>query len=220
MGWTMKRTMLLASVALAAATMAAGTAQAGANLIVNGDFGSPPVAPGWALFNSITGWTNSNTPADTIEVGASPIYGLPCISTGGGCQNLEVNANNFDAVSQTITGLTAGQTYDLSWEYGGRPGGGPQTLDVSFGGSPVTVDTGSLGAWSLNQFQVTALSSVEVLQFSSEVTSGLPSYGNEVTNVSLLAVPEPATWSVMLLGIFGMGALLRRTRKVVAFVRA
>ena len=160
-----------------------------ANLIVNGDFSTPNEGGSWSI-GPVPGWTDLN---DTgVEVGASSTYGLPSISTNG--QNLEVNANTFGDVVQTVSGLTVGQTYNLSWYYGGRQGGGPQQLDVNFGGAPVTVDTGSFGVWTLNSFNVTATSASETLEFLSVNTAnlgGLPSYGNEVTNVSLTAAPGP-----------------------------
>jgi hypothetical protein len=193
------------------ASALAGAAHA--NMIRNGDFSNPNVGGGYAFFATLPGgWVNDNS--DTLEVGTSTIYGLPCATAA--CQNLEVNANTFDTVSQTVSGLTVGETYDLSWLYGGRPGGGTQVLDVSFGGAPVTSDTGSIGVWTLNSFEVTATSTTETLTFASEVTDGLPSYGNELTDVSLvtLPVPEPAAWAMMLAGFGGLGAAMRARRRI------
>ena len=65
---------------------------------------------------------------DEVEVGYSPIYGLSCVNAA--CQNLEVNGNTFGDDYQTVTGLTVGDTYTLSYLYGGRTSGGPDTLDV------------------------------------------------------------------------------------------
>lgn len=181
---------LASVICLTAGAALAGPAHAAVNLIVNGDFSTPFYNGGWGE-NPVPGWTNLT---DTgVEVGNSPNnYGLPCISSN--CQNLEVNANTFGTVVQTVTGLTAGDQYILSWYYGGRPGGGPQQLDVSFGGSPIAMDTGSIGSWTYNSVQITATSSSEALQFASVNTAdigGLPSYGNEVDNVSLVLAPGP-----------------------------
>jgi PEP-CTERM motif len=204
----------LRGVAAATAILAATSAFAGTNLIQNGDFSSPSEGGSWGnVASGYDGWT-TNDPSNVLEIGASGIYGLPAANLGG--QNLEVNANTFDTVSYTVSGLNVGATYDLSWDYGGRPGGGAQILDVSFGGVLLAKDTGSYGSWMLNAFQVVATSSSETLTFASEVTNGLPSYGNEITNVSLSA-PEPSTWAMMGLGFAGLGfAGLRTRRSVVA----
>ena len=149
-----------------------------------------------------------------VEIGGSALYGVPCSSTG--CQNLEVNAYTFGDVVQTITGLTASKHYLLSYEYGGRPGGGTQVLDVNFGGSHVYTNTGSFGAFTPNNFIVTAHGTSAELEFKSEVTDGRPSYGNEITGVSLTAVPEPASWALLVTGFALAGVAMRRRAPGVA----
>jgi hypothetical protein len=200
----------LRAAAAAAAILAATSAFAGANLIQDGDFSSPNLGGGWSdIASGYDGWT-TNDPWNVLEIGSSGVYGLPAANPGG--QSLEVNANTFDTVSYTVSGLNVGATYDLSWDYGGRPGGGAQILDVSFGGVLLAQDTGSYGSWTHNAFQIVATSSSETLTFASEVTNGAPSYGNEITNVSLSA-PEPSTWAMMGLGFAGLGFAGLRTRR-------
>ena len=145
-------TALRAAVA-AAAMLAATSAFAAGNLIANGDFSSPNLGGGWTEYSNLDGWTSLN---DAIEVGYSPIYGLPCDNAG--CQNLEVNANTWGEDVYTVTGLTPQSTYDLFWDYGGRASGGPDYLDVSFGGAVLTQDSGSVGYWTHNAFAVVAMS--------------------------------------------------------------
>jgi len=193
------------------ATVIGATALAGAAhaaVIVNGDFNNPNVGGGYGQFATIPGWFDTS---DTLEVGASTVYGLSCETAG--CQNLEVNSNTFDTVSQTVTGLTAGDTYFLSWDYGGRNGGGAQQLDVSFGGTQVATDTsdGVNAVWTPNRVAIVATGSTETLTFQSINVGGTPSYGNELTGVSI-SVPEPAAWALMILGFAGLGGALRARR--------
>jgi hypothetical protein len=203
-------------VALAFATALGASAHAN-NLITDGDFSSPGQGGGWTIYYPGTdGWVNTGGSGglDGIEIGTSTIYGLPCVNAA--CQQLEVNANYFDTDQQTVSGLTVGKTYDLSWLYGGRTSGGPDLLNVSFGGTPLVQDGGSTGVWSLNSFLVTATATSETLVFSSVVTGGDPSYGNEITNVSLTATPLPAALPLFAggLGIIGLiGGRRRKSKK-------
>ncbi|HEY2708165.1 MAG TPA: PEPxxWA-CTERM sorting domain-containing protein [Caulobacteraceae bacterium] len=209
---------LLIGGAAAAMAVAAGAAQA--TVVVNGDFSQPQAFPNsgqWSPFNGVggvPGWTDLT---DQIEIGNNGTYGLKCFSATI-CQNLEVNANNFDTVTQTFTDLDTNKTYTVSWAYAGRNGGGPQTLNVSFAGQTVTNSSDGLAddaVWNMYSITVKPTSSTETLTFASENTAGqggLPSYGGEITDVAI-AVPEPATWATMMLGLGCIGAGLRMSRR-------
>jgi PEP-CTERM motif len=191
---------------------AAGEARAAPDLIVNGDFATPSVGSGYSLFSSIPGWTVNQ---DAIEVDYTPILGMACYTAS--CQSAEVDANTFDTISQTVNGLHPGSQYTLSWGYGDRPGSGPQELDVTMGGSPVTSDfgTGTTGLWTPNSFVITATATSEVLSFAAVDTSGIggaPGAGNEVDSVSLVGVPEPASMVLLGSGMLGLGLFRRRHR--------
>ena len=207
------------------AILAAGSASAATNLVVNGNFSQPDPGAynqgGWNQSVSIPGWT-SNT-SDTIETGLNSTYGFSPSSTTVDT-NLEVNDNTFGSVSQTFTDLVAGQTYDLSWAYGNRPGSGPQELFVQWdGGTVLTEAGGTPGYWfNTGPFAVVASASgTDTLTFSSMDEGGLPSYGNEITAVSLTsAVPEPMTWAMMLVGLGGIGVAMRSRRRLAGAVAA
>jgi hypothetical protein len=197
--------------AIAAGILLAGSsAWAATNLITNGDFSSPNQSGGWTIYIPGTnGWASTN--GDGVEIGTSTIYGLPCANAS--CQNLEIDANNFDTIKQTISGLTAGDTYTLSLLYGGRTSGGPDSLDISFDGVLLTTASGSVGVWTPYSFNVTPTGSTADLIFTAHDLGGLPSYGNEITNVSLSAVPEASTWAMMALGFAGLGFAAFRKRR-------
>jgi hypothetical protein len=188
------------------------------NLVVNGDFSNPNVGGGWASFSNgqVPGWTNILN-NDGIEIDHSAILGGPAYP--GTTQSAELNGNTFDWISQTISGLTVGKQYDLSWAYGDRPGSGSQRMDAYFGGNLLASNfgTGNNGGlvWTANKFVVTATSSTEALTFRAINVGGSTGAGNEITAVSLTAseVPEPASIALLSLGLAGMGAILRRKMK-------
>jgi hypothetical protein len=195
---------LLLAVTLASVGVSAAPARA--NLIVNGDFSAPSVGAGWGLFASIPGWTSHN--GDTIEVGNSAVYSLPCANAT--CSNLELNANTFGDVTQTVTGLTVGHTYTLSWLYGGRSGAGAQLMNVYFGDISLPANSATDAAgWTLNSYSFAATTPTAVLEFLAQNVGGQRALGNEVTNVFLAPAPGPAAGAWALLALF-MRARSRR----------
>ncbi len=180
--------------------LVASTSANASSLIFNGSFENPNVGGGWGLFSNgqVPGWYTTDG-AGLIEIDNSNVIGGPAFC---GYLSLEVNANDPEAVDQLVNGLVVGQTYDLSFAYGLRPGSGPQQMQVWFGGSLVTLDSDNLNnsslLWLPQNFVVTATSTSEVVSFVGLPDSGLPSYGNEVDAVSLVATPEPS--SLILLG--------------------
>jgi hypothetical protein len=196
-----KHVIILASslVALAPA------AHAGPQLIENGTFANGSNAD-WAAT------MNANGQPDTVEVNPSAVYGLSAYN--GNIYNMEVNGNAVDTVTQLVTGLVVGQYYDLSWGYGNRGGGGAQAVQVSFGGQLLTTDSynGSTNpnSWLGNDFMILATSTSEMLTFASLNEGGAASYGNEISDVSL--IPEPASLAMLAIGVGGLLVTRRKRR--------
>jgi hypothetical protein len=206
----MPRSARFAAALAATLAVAAGPACA-ANLITNGSFEAPSVGGDWNLFpnGSVPGWTSNN---NEIEIDHTTILGGPAYD---GAQSAEADGSTFDTISQTVSGLTVGAQYALSWAYGTRPGSGPQELDVSFGGAPIAVDTadGSAGTvvWTLNSRVLTATAPTETLSFAAIDRGGNSKVGNELDAVSLTAIPEPASIALLGSGLVWLG-LYRRKR--------
>jgi hypothetical protein len=148
---------------------------------------------------------------------------------GGNFMGLDGDPAANGSLEQTITGLTSGVTYKLSFYWAGtelsnRTGFETIGLTGSFGGDPFATTPypnangagtpGSFSGWMLENFTFTADSTSEVLSFLAVGTPGgnLPPFAL-LDGVSLTAVPEASTWAMMLMGFGGLGyAAFRRRR--------
>ncbi|MBN8807449.1 MAG: FxDxF family PEP-CTERM protein [Sphingomonas sp.] len=126
---------------------------------------------------------------------------------------------NTGSFGQTFS-LNAG-TYALSWLAAGRPAGccqGNQQYNVLFDGNVIYTGSTTTGQAftniGSNPFVVTT-SGNHTLTFQG--LSAGPDNTAFIDNVSLAAVPEPATWAMMMLGFGMVGYGLRRRSAKVAF---
>lgn len=132
------------------------------------------------------------------------------------------------ALSQAITGLTAGSLYVLNFDYavGQQTGFDGKNINnywqVGFGNamqnsSMLSIDNGGFSGWKTASMTFTASSASQVLSFMAMGTApGAPPF-MLLDNVSMqAAVPEPSTLSLMLGGAGLVGFLARRRRKAKA----
>jgi len=163
--------------------------------------------------------------ADTLSLWGSP--GTPAnglsLSPDGGNYLGGDPVFNQGPISQTITGLEVGKTYTLEFYYAGaqqrgRRGATYEGWQVNFGGdvfNTPTINTPDRGfnGWYKAKTQFTATSTSQVLSF---LATGGPAAAEPpfalLDGVSLSAVPEPATWAMMIMGFMGVGVAARRRR--------
>lgn len=239
MGLIMNR---IALIAAATATLVAATAaNATTQLVTNGNFTNLTSGLGELGFNTTAvGWstTGYNFVMTSADQGSTGSYGKVTLwdAANGGSNSWNGLANgpgNFVALNgdfhtgpltQTITGLTVGDKYHLSFSYAfsqQKPYSGDtvQSLTETLGGQSfnsgdVTLPSHGFSGWQTFSTIITASSSSETLSFLAAGTPQVPPFAL-VSNVSL-TVPEPAAWSLLILGVGLVGGSLRRRRADIA----
>jgi hypothetical protein len=154
---------------------------------------------------------------------------------GGAFVGLDGDPGFSGPLTQVISGLTVGETYQLSFYWAGaelsnRTGYQTIQLTGSLGGDPFATPVytnanlagtpGSFSGWTLETFDFTANATSEALSFLAvgSPAANLPPFAL-LDGVSLTAVPEPSTWAMMLVGFSGLGyAAYRRRRTPIAII--
>lgn len=201
------------------AAAAAFTGSAQAATLLNGSFesGTNPgtfttVAAG---DTAITGWT---------VAGGSVDYIGSYWTAQNGVRSIDLSGNSIGTLAQTINDLIAGVTYNVTYWVSKNPDGGAPTRTgtIAVGNSSSTFSYSAVNdrtnmLWESRTFSFLAGGTSGTLSFASD-SSGDCCFGPALDNVSIAAVPEPATWAMMITG-FGLvgGAMRRRNAGKLAF---
>ncbi len=233
-------------VALTLAILGAAAPAVAANLVTNGSFETGYVkntqfGADFASGVGPTGWTSASTSGYNLYFDGKTATTIDAASQYGGSQKfyssftgaspdggkfvaLDGDTSYHGALTQSISGLTAGKSYDLKFYWGGgqfdnRTGPTTERLDVSLGDmtqSTATLPNVSQGftGWKTAFMTFKATAGTETL--SQGTPSGLPPIA-VLDGVSLNAVPEPATWAMMLVGFGFVGFATRRRASMRSF---
>lgn len=233
--------MKIAGLVAGAAVALTATNALAFDLVQNGDFTSLTNGVGELNTNTnATGWSTTGynfvfvNGGDAVPQGGGDLS-LWTASNGGAntWNGLAAGPGNFLAmdgdygtspVTQTISGLKVGQTYDLTFDYAfsqqyGWNGPTTQDLTASIGSTTWTsspdfdLPSNGFSGWFSQGLSFTATSSSETLSFLAYGNVQYPPFAL-VSNVAIGA-PEPGAWVLMIIGVGALGAVARRRRAAV-----
>ena len=211
-------TPILALAGLASSTIVAGTANAavfstGSPYLSNGSFEAP--ATNNYVYNPTVEGMTFNAGSGVQHNGS---WLFPDAPDGLRTAFLQSSYGYIGAITFALSNLTIGQAYTVSFSASARPD--PGNADYASNPFTVAVNGATLGkydtkvtAWqSFTTSAFVATGSSASLSFTgSPTTTGDNDVGLDAVTVA--AVPEPATWAMMLVGFAMLGAAARYRRR-------
>ena len=225
---------MFSKIVVAAALLVSASAASATNIIMNGGFENPPIAdpccttiPGngtvdyWNVVSGNVNVVNGYYGSQGVDM--NPAANL----AKEGVQYLDlIGEGGVGSISQSFD-TVLGQLYTLTFSYshnlfgGSADGAPPFEANYSVGNSSgqllrgmITHSTGSPSNldWKTGTGSFVGTGTSEILNF----TNTSPTMGNAgilLDEVSVSAVPEPATWMMMIGGFGVAGVAMRRRRR-------
>lgn len=222
-------TVIALGMALAFATPAAA-----APILINGSFELPDQGGGRTQLtaNMLSGWTYSTgiDPANYSEITSDGQFG---IAAADGHQYLDFGGNGTygGSISQSFA-TVAGTIYTVKYFTGEQQGDDPAQIMraiITNGAQTLTADNTKLamGFSAGAPIKFTATGNSATLTFFDATPAGFGGPSNVILDAvsvtgqaGVAAVPEPASWALMMAGFGIVGSAVRRRRQSPASVAA
>ena len=197
----------LAAAAAALLAGVTGAQAANASVVFSDNFNSYAEQENWA---PPANWSVSSGSVDLIGETTSGTD-FDFFPGNGGFVDLDGSTNA--AGTLTTLGTFGPGKYTLTFDLGGNDRGDvDKTTTISLGDFSTSITLASGAALASHTFTFTTTGGA--LSFADLPDSGNQNIGNILDNVNLAtAVPEPATWAVMMFGFGGLGAAMRNKRR-------
>lgn len=207
--------------ALAVIAMTAAAPASAVELLTNGGFDDigTGVPEGWGGLTyyvggpvALPGWTIESGSVDLTDTNS--IWG----PAAAGQYSLDINGWSQGTISQSFA-TALGQIYNVSFAYSRNPANAPNMAlaTVSAGGETfnVTAQNGQFGGmgnmdWAVGSFSFVGTGQTETIRLASGISGNAGIFFDSVSVQA--AIPEPATWAMMITGFGLAGAVLRRRR--------
>jgi hypothetical protein len=201
-------TRVLALGTIAATTLACGVAQA-AVVVPDGSFEAP--VTGSYVYNPTVSGVAFNAGSGVQRNGSA--FGFANAPDGVQTGFLQSSNTAIGQIVFSLADLVVGQTYSVGFSAAARPNYANNAFSVAFNGATLGSYNVASTAWQsffTNSFVANATTAS--LSFTgSATTNGDNDVGLDAVNVA--AVPETATWGMMIAGFGMMGAAMRYRRR-------
>lgn len=188
---------------------------------LNGSIANNDVPTGWTV---LAGTPDTMDTTSNVGVSGWLSFGVaPTASPDGGTWvGLGAKSDYIESIGQTLSGLSVGQTYTVSWQAANF--GVNNSIDSYLGSNAIGVmlDGASIGqgatltlssSWATQSLTFVATSASQLLSFSlahaDKAYLGIDGISVTAGGVPP-AVPEPSSWLLMAMGVAAVGAMRRR----------
>jgi hypothetical protein len=140
---------------------------------------------------------------------------LPPGWTGDASCSLSPHSGTWDAAFSLVSGsllsqsvpTTVGDTYDFSFWFRGAPSTSGSSFTASFGADQVLDVTTTTSPYTFENFVVTATTAMTTIQFARTFAGTW-----NLDDVSVTLAPEPASLTLLAMGLAGLGMVVRLRR--------